>query len=200
MARWVRWSILGLVLMGIGALTFALMSAAVSRNATNDWRQFAKGTLANLEIRTPQATTPKGEFFGPDKSILDLSKFQGRLTLVNLWATWCPPCTKEMPSLARLQEKFGPAKLTVVAISVDRVGDEGQARQFLAKYPALRFYFDPDYSIAFNAGARGFPTTILYDPRGREILRFSGAADWSSPEAFALIEEAIARHPSQTSS
>lgn len=197
MPRWVRWTILGLVLVGIGSVTYALLSAATSRNTANDWRQFAKGSLANLEIRKPQLSAPRGEFFGPDRSVLELAAFRGQLILVNIWATWCAPCIREMPSLASLQQKFGPARLRVIAISVDRVGDEGQARQFLAQYPSLSFYFDPDYSIAFNAGARGFPTTILYDPAGQEIFRMSGAADWSSSEAFALIEEAIRLHPSK---
>ena len=112
--------------------------------------------------------------------------------LVNFWATWCGPCEREMPSLAALQTSKGDENFQVVAISIDAEEDRDYARQRLQELTGgvIDFYFVPPerWEVVYDSGARGFPTTVIYDETGSEIARLSGEAAWDSYEAIALIE------------
>ena len=115
-----------------------------------------------------------------------LADFAGAPVLVNLWATWCAPCVKEMPTLDAVARE---GKLKVAAISQDM--DEGKAKAFLAqrRFAALQPYFDPrlGLSLAFQAN---LPTTILYGADGREKWRVAGEMDWTGATARKLLAEA----------
>ncbi|MEI9965493.1 MAG: TlpA disulfide reductase family protein [Caulobacteraceae bacterium] len=114
--------------------------------------------------------------------------------LVNLWATWCAPCVKEMPTLAQLQSAYAGKPVKVMAVSLDKGdADIAKARAFIADKPPLAFYHG-DYALAFalNPPAEGLPTTIIYDRTGQERARLSGGADWSTPEARAVIDRLLA--------
>ena len=112
--------------------------------------------------------------------------------LLNLWATWCAPCRKEMPYLADLQKQLGSEKFEVVAISVDRKGLEA-SKAFLIKAGAdnLNIYLDRSTEVLGKMHAPGLPATILIDKNGMEIGRLLGPAVWNSPEAIKLIKAAI---------
>ena len=124
---------------------------------------------------------------------MKLSNWKGRVALVNLWATWCAPCRKEMPDLAKLQKELGSDQFEVVAISVDRKGVEA-ASAFLKETGAgsLKLYVEPTTAIVNELQAIGLPVTVLVDRQGNEIGRLLGPAEWSSPEAKALITAALA--------
>ncbi len=126
---------------------------------------------------------------GKERSLRD---WRGKVVLLNLWATWCVPCRKEMPGLDRLQAELGSDKFEVVAVSADKTGIEG-ARKFLAqvKSQKLGVYADPGVRITSTLKAIGMPATILIDREGREIGRLVGPAEWDSPEAKALIATAM---------
>ena len=117
-----------------------------------------------------------------------LADWKGRVVLLNLWATWCAPCRKEMPGLSRLQKELGSDKFEVVALAVDRAGAEAAAK-FLASIDAkdLALYVDATERSGTALRAVGMPTTILIDAGGREIGRLTGPAEWDSPEAKRLI-------------
>jgi thiol-disulfide isomerase/thioredoxin len=117
-----------------------------------------------------------------------LKDWQGRVVLLNLWATWCAPCRKEMPGLARLQREMGSAKFEVVALAVDRAGADA-AKKFLDSIDAkgLALYLDATARSGTALRAVGMPTTILIDPQGREIGRLTGPAEWDTPEAKRLV-------------
>ena len=117
-----------------------------------------------------------------------LSDFRGKVVLLNLWATWCPPCRKEMPSLDRLQQKLGGKGFQVVALSIDTGGPE-VIKTFYAQtgVTALEIYIDKSMQANLVLGVSGLPTTLLIDARGREIGRKIGPAEWDSPEAIAAI-------------
>ncbi len=117
-----------------------------------------------------------------------LKDFRGKTVLLNLWATWCGPCRKEMPSLDRLQKQLGSDKFEVVALSLDRAGPEA-ARSFLdgIKVEQLGFYIDQTTKAGAALRAVGMPTTILIDKNGLEVGRLPGPAEWDSQEAKALI-------------
>lgn len=121
-----------------------------------------------------------------------LADFKGSLLLVNLWATWCAPCIREMPSLDRLQQKLGD-KLTILAISQDRRG-AAAVDPFLAKtgIKHLKTYLDPKAEATTAFSVAGLPTSFLISRDGMILGRLEGAADWDAPKMVALLERYIA--------
>jgi thiol-disulfide isomerase/thioredoxin len=123
-----------------------------------------------------------------------LSDFAGRVVLLNLWATWCAPCVREMPTLDRLQAELGGPDFEVVALSSDRAG-AAAVEPFFRTHGLSRLgvYLDPQGEATRALGTRGLPTTVLIDREGREVGRLEGVAEWDSPEAKALIRAYIDR-------
>jgi len=116
-----------------------------------------------------------------------LSELHGRAVLLNFWATWCPPCRAEMPSLQQLSEIYGPEQLLVLAVNVG----EGPRRiqQYLqASGLNLTVLLDQKSEMAEAWGVNAMPTTYLIDAAGRPRLRLRGEVDWTSREATALVE------------
>lgn len=125
---------------------------------------------------------------------VDLDAFSGKLVLLNLWATWCGPCVKEMPSLDRLQAQLGGDAFQVVALSLDR-GGRGVVEPFYQKTGVshLALYLDPGSASMQALGLRGLPTTLLVDGEGRELGRVEGAVEWDSPEVVAFLRQRMGR-------
>ena len=124
---------------------------------------------------------------------VSLESFRGRVVLLNLWATWCLPCRKEMPALDRLQAALGGPDFEVVALSVDR-GGAAASKKFLdaAGATKLALYVDPTARLANEFKAIGLPATILIGRDGREIGRLLGPAEWDADDAKTLIKAALA--------
>ncbi|MEQ8602275.1 MAG: TlpA disulfide reductase family protein [Marivibrio sp.] len=144
-----------------------------------------------LKRRRPASDAP---FFDADGAVRHFSDFRGRTLLVNFWATWCAPCIKEMPYLAALQDDLGGPDFTVLAISQDRGGPE-VAEPFVRDrlgLPALPLYYDPKLTLGRDMGVRGLPTTFAVDKRGRTVGYLAGLADWSGPDAKALLRHLTA--------
>lgn len=122
-----------------------------------------------------------------------LAEWKGKVVLVNLWATWCAPCKKEMPSLNRLQAKLGGADFTVLPISLDRGGPDKPSKYLSAsKLDNLGLYLDGANALLQTLAAPGLPLSVLLDREGREIARMAGPAEWDSAEAETIIRDAIA--------
>jgi thiol-disulfide isomerase/thioredoxin len=121
-----------------------------------------------------------------------LSDWRGKVVLLNLWATWCAPCRKEMPALDRLQKALGSDAFEVVALNLDRGGVE-TAKKFLdqIKIEALKLYADPSTRASTELNAVGMPTTILIDRDGRELGRIVGPAEWDGADAQRLIAASL---------
>lgn len=122
---------------------------------------------------------------------VDLSSFRGKIVLLNIWATWCPPCRQEMPSLDRLQAQLGGADFQVVALSMDAGAKAlDQVKSFYASVEIkhLAVYLDADAAAIFTLKAVGVPTTLLLDRQGRELGRMSGAAEWDSPKIVEALQ------------
>ena len=136
---------------------------------------------------------PTTLFKDPAGKDITIASFKGTPVLVNLWATWCAPCRKEMPALAALQTQLGSDDFEVVAISLDRKGIEASS-VFLKETGAtsLKLYVEPTARILNELEAIGLPATILIDRKGNEIGRLLGPAEWNSPDAIALIKAALA--------
>jgi thiol-disulfide isomerase/thioredoxin len=150
------------------------------------------GEMASFVFKSEPEEVPTAPFFDADGRERTLADWKGKVVLLNLWATWCAPCRKEMPGLDRLQSKLGSDKFEVVAVSVDRTGIEG-ARKFLDQVNVsnLAVLADPSARMAATLRAIGLPATLLIDAEGREIGRMVGPAEWDTPEAKALIRSAL---------
>jgi len=130
---------------------------------------------------------PDLRFSDPAGGPTSLSKFRGRVILLNLWATWCPPCREEMPALDRLNARVGGDKFVVVTLALD---SPAKAEAFLRQIKAttLQGYTDTQGLALSTLGVTTVPTTLLIDARGREIGRLSGAAAWDETPAVDLIQ------------
>lgn len=134
---------------------------------------------------------PNASFVDPDGGEISLADFRGTPVLVNLWATWCAPCVKELPTLnalAKTHDRDGA--LGVIAVSQD-MGPQGSVEAFLAKLKVddLGAYHDPKMALSGALNAQVMPTTILYDAQGREVWRYVGDLDWTGPEAAKLLAD-----------
>lgn len=117
-----------------------------------------------------------------------LADFRGKVVLLNIWATWCGPCRKEMPTLDRLQSKLGSPDFEVVALSIDR-GGQAAVKSFYdeIKIQALALYVDATAEAGDKLGVVGIPTTLLLNREGLEIGRVTGGAEWDSPAVVDVI-------------
>jgi thiol-disulfide isomerase/thioredoxin len=152
----------------------------------------ASGEMAKFVFaKTPELVPPISFLDGTGKA-RTFADWKGKVVLLNLWATWCGPCRKEMPSLDKLQAELGSDKFEVVALSVDRTGLEG-AKKFLdsIKVSKLALYADPTAKHAIELKAPGLPATLLIDGQGREIGRLIGPAEWDSEDAKKLIRAQV---------
>ena len=133
---------------------------------------------------------PPVVFQNPDGGPFDLTRFKGGPVLVNLWATWCAPCVKELPTIQKLEERHAAAgDLGIIVVSQD-MGPKTSVDAFLrSKGIALRSYLDPELKLTAALGVNVMPTTLLYDAQGKEVWRYTGDLDWSGPEAARLLAE-----------
>ena len=148
----------------------------------------SRGQMAAFVFRKAPEMLPAFKFQDADGKERTLADWRGKVVLLNLWATWCLPCRKEMPSLDRLQAAVGSDKFEVVAISVDRKGLEA-SKKFLAETGTKHLGLYVDASARLNSDLRfvGLPATLLIDREGREIGRLLGPAEWDSEEAVRLV-------------
>ncbi len=144
----------------------------------------------------PPRPAPELSFTSRGGKKLRLADFRGHVLLVNLWATWCGPCVREMPSLDRLQAELGD-RLSVLAISEDR-GAGSVVEPFLAKLGLQRLvvYLDPDTAAQQAFAVRGLPTSFLIDRDGRMLASLEGAADWDAPAMVARLEHYLQQEDS----
>lgn len=161
---------------------------------------FIKGEVAALTPASVALQLPDLSFEDAGGAAKKLSDFRGRIVLLNLWATWCVPCRKEMPALNELQRKLGGPGFEVVAVNIDtRDGDKPKAFLADAKLDALGYFTDKSARVFQDlkgvGRALGMPTSVLIDPRGCEIATIAGPAEWDSGDALALIDAAMANTP-----
>jgi thiol-disulfide isomerase/thioredoxin len=145
-----------------------------------------------VERRFAGTPLPAVTVFDPAGRMLDLSALDGPV-LLNLWATWCAPCVVEMPQLDALAGAL-EGEVKVITVSQDIRADEVVVPFFAKKgFARLEPWLDPEAQLAAQLSPQGvLPLTILFDARGREVLRVTGGYNWDSPAAIALIRESLA--------
>lgn len=186
---------------GIGGLTGNPSGDPACRPAVDLARKIAplaRGEMAALTMASAPMRVPDLAFEDADGKPRKLSEWRGRTVLVNLWATWCVPCRKEMPALDRLQGELGGPDFEVVAINID-TRDPDKPKAFLKESALTRlgFFADPKAKVFQDlkavGRALGMPTSMLVDGAGCEIATLAGPAEWASDDALKLIRAATAK-------
>ena len=118
-----------------------------------------------------------------------IQMFHGKLLVLNVWASWCPPCRREMPSLERLSKSANSEHIAVAGISTDE--SVNAVREFVAKHSiTFAIFTDTPMNVANTLGARVYPETLLIAPDGKLIQRIAGERDWDSPAMLKALEDA----------
>lgn len=167
------------------AFSAVLLAASLPAAAAEAPQNFA---LIDTPTSVPEITF--ADAVGQPKTLADYS---GKVVLLNIWATWCAPCRKEMPTLDRLQAKLGGPGFEVVALSMDRKGPDA-VKKFYAETGVthLALNIDTSAKAMFTLGAVGLPMTLLIDRQGKEIGRLIGPAEWDAPDMVDFIRGRIA--------
>ena len=183
----------------LGDFTRALAAALVATPMV-----FAPGQLTAqtpLESDSPTAAAPKGfimhapaethvalQFKDSEARMRSLADFQGKIVLLNIWATWCPPCVKEIPALDRLAAALHDTDVAVVAVSVDRKGIDAVRKAFAdLGVRQLALYIDTSGQALRTVRSMGLPTSLLLDREGRELGRVVGPAAWDDDATAAFF-------------
>jgi thiol-disulfide isomerase/thioredoxin len=157
---------------------------------------FARGEVAAFVAAEQPLRLPNVAFRDASGTERHLADWHGRTVLLNLWATWCIPCRKEMPALAALETKLGGPAFEVVAVNID-TRDPEKPRAWLkeAGIDRLAYYADPSaklfQDLKIIGRAPGMPTTLLVDGAGCEIGTVAGPAEWASEDAVKLLTAAL---------
>jgi len=186
-------AIAAMVAGGLVWTAYVLFSAASnSSSAVTGLAHHARGELSRLVVLSDPPAQPDTVFRTEAGEDITLESFRGKVVMVNIWATWCAPCVKEMPSLNRLEAELGSDQFEVVAITLDRNVEDARAFYDEHELGHLKLYQERTLAIGGALGARGVPITVLYGVAGNELARVANGAEWDSPEALALVREVIA--------
>jgi thiol-disulfide isomerase/thioredoxin len=186
-------------MVGFGGLKTGAGGDPACRAAVDTAKKIAPlahGEVAALTLATTPLKLPDLAFEDADGKPKKLSDWHGKTVLVNLWATWCVPCRKEMPALERLQAKLKGPNFEVVAINTD-TRDPEKPKKFLedAKLTNLGYFNDQKAKVFQDlkaiGRALGMPTSVLVDGQGCEIGTIAGPAEWDSEDAVKLIQAAV---------
>ncbi len=182
-------------------LRFALLYLALALGANTAAAGVAEisalrhGDMKKLNFHSTPKAVSQVEFFLPDDGGTGtLADYQGKYVVVNFWATWCPPCRKEMPTLSALQTALGGDRFKVVTIATSN-NRPADIKKFFDKIGVTNLPRNQDHrsSLARDMGVLGLPTTVIIDPQGREIGRMTGDADWNSDSARAIFKALLAQ-------
>ena len=168
-------------------LAAALLYAALPANAT-DLEALRTGDMRKLVVHAAPVPAPETEYTDAAGEPTTLAASNGRVRLVNFWATWCAPCRSEMPALDALARAKGGPDFEVITIATGRNSPEAvaafRAEAGITELPDAR---DPKGRLAAAMGVPGLPVSVLLDRDGFEIARMMGDADWNGPDARAMI-------------
>lgn len=179
------------VMLLLGAFALIGVFAQSCSGPKDPLERFSIASLKKLTTLEAPPMRPSIAFKTLDGRGVTLSGYEGRIVLMNVWATWCPPCIAEMPSLDRLQSLRGGDDFIVVPISLDRTALDAAAWLKANNLKTLESWHDGSFELTGKVKLPGLPTSILYDRNGREVARVPGEVAWDSPEALALIDHLI---------
>jgi len=172
----------------IGIVLYAMQARTVHVSAGRP------AALAKLLPVDKARRIPAAAFFDARGVRFSLASFHGQYVLLNLWATWCGPCVRELPALAKLQHDV--PTLTILAVSEGRE-NAAETERFLQAHGAgtLRVWLDPDHAFLAALGAFGLPLSVLIDRNGVEQAKAVGPAEWDDPEAITYLRAVTSGKP-----
>ena len=141
-----------------------------------------------MTLMSAVAPAPTLRLKDTDDKIVDLAQYKGRVVLINFWATWCPPCRKEFPSLGRVRKLFKPMEFEVIAVNVGEDPDSAFSFTGITDFPVV---FDRDSKTMGAWSVRGLPTTFLVDRQGRLAYRATGGREFDDADIVATIKQLL---------
>lgn len=191
---WMWWLILLLSVLSLSAGIVAYFWLPSDSQRQREGHEATAQPSARFKPYKEPRRVPATRFQDASGRQLTLADFKGRVVLLNIWATWCSPCRKEMPTLDRLQGALGGPSFAVVALSIDRDGMD-IVRSFYDEIhvQSLAVYIDPSADVMQTLSIIGVPTTMLIDASGREVWRRLGPETWDAPDIVAMLRGTIAQ-------
>jgi thiol-disulfide isomerase/thioredoxin len=169
------------------------LASLVSAQATADWQQ--PELSYNLTPVNKAISAANFELMNMDEEPVKLSDFRGKVVLLNFWATWCPPCIREMPSMERLHQQVDAADFKVVAVNqMENPDDVFAFTGQLEIDPTFDILFDDTSKVSQEYAVRGLPTTYLIDKNGVIRYRAVGGREFNHPEVVKIIDQLIAEN------
>lgn len=151
-----------------------------------------RGQMSRMVVFDKRDDLPPVMLSSQNEGLLYLSQLKKKILIINLWATWCPPCVEELPSLSALQTAMGTEKLKIITVSLD-TSPPDVVQKYLNdnNLSNLNGYLDVNDDVKkLDAlrGVQGIPATLIVDPQGRVLARLEGPADWNGPDARAVMD------------
>ena len=154
-------------------------------------REKRDSTLKTAKPIQPGVEAPDFTYPDLDGKEVSLAGHRGKVVLVNIWATWCPPCRQEMPSMQRLYEKFKGENFEILAVSIDSEGSEAVAPFMRKMNLTFRALLDPGETIKPLYGITGVPESFIIDKKGILVEKIIGPINWATPEVFLFFKDLI---------
>jgi thiol-disulfide isomerase/thioredoxin len=180
-----------LVYMALTAFANPASAQSLDASALADLAAMREGDMRKLVVHEGPVPAPDTAYEGPDGAQTTLAASNGRVRVVNFWATWCAPCREEMPALDALEHSLGGEDFEVLLIATGRNSPEGIARFLEEESIDLETGLDPRSALASSMNVPGLPVTVILDREGAEIARLMGGADWNGDSARAILARLI---------
>lgn len=182
----------GLNALAVGAALYIGLGASANAADIASLEALREGGMKKLVFHPEPVAVPETGFTDFDGAAMDLSQYEGKIVVLNFWATWCGPCKHEMPMLSALQSEMGGPDFDVVTLATGRNPAPAMQRFFASvEVDNLPLHRDPQQAIARAMGVLGLPTTVILNRQGQEVARMQGDADWSSDSAKAILRALI---------
>ncbi|MGH1367857.1 MAG: TlpA disulfide reductase family protein [Maritimibacter sp.] len=178
------------------ALLYAALLLGANAAFATDLAALRDGDMKKLVLHSTPKAVSTVAFTDPDGGTHSLADYEGKIVLLNFWATWCAPCREEMPALEALSRSLGGDDFAVVPIATGRNPIPG-VRRFFEEIgvDSLPILLDPKSKLAREMGVMALPVTLILDREGREIARLMGDADWNSESARAIMSALMSQQP-----
>ena len=170
-----------IIVLSVIALGFAI---TFSLKQNDSIFKYSKQIAIEEELPAPDFTLP-----GLNGELISLSEFKGNVVLVNIWATWCPPCVYEMPSMEKLHQQFKSEQFKILAISIDSQGAKAVAPFMKNHNLTFQALIDPAGTIRTSYGINSIPQSFIIDKQGHLLKKIIGPIDWATPEVFRFFRE-----------
>ena len=187
-------------MISIGAMLYGAIALSANLAVAHDLtdadvsalKEIRAGDMQKLVIHREARPRIDETFRDQYGNAVTIADYEGKVVFLNFWATWCPPCRAEMPSIDRLAGEMAGDELEVLALSTDRFDVERVVAFFdEIQVENLRVLQDRKGAVARKGGVLGLPVTVILDRHGREIARLQGEADWDAPEVRTILSKII---------